>query len=196
VSAPEFPSGINFMSAEPEGVTYGPDMFYSQLGEQTEPTPQLNEPMPKAWSKGGVIESVKMAVVAGIRSGLRGTSLGPTPGEDTLFDVDIEYPTDVTKYPSVWVQFSIETLKRAGLAMQTVTQDTHGNWGPIQEWIFTGRITLTIAALSSRDRDRLADTVISSLAFSRAPDLVIRQHTDAQQDRSLITAIKTTPMWR
>jgi hypothetical protein len=191
MSAPDIPPGVNFLSEEPEGVTYGPDMFYAQ--DQSAPTPQLNEPLPKAWSHGGVIESVKRAVVASIRTGLRGTSLGQTTGEDELFEVDIEYPIDVTKYPAVWVQFSIETLQRAGLAMQAVTQDHDGNWGPIQEWNFTGRITLSIAALSSKDRDRLADTVISSLAFSRAPDLVIRQNSDAQQDRGLITAINNNP---
>jgi hypothetical protein len=169
-------------------------MFYSQVDQPAPPTPQLNEPLPKAWSQGGVIESVKRAVVASVRTGLRGTSLGASLGEQEQFEVDIEYPVDTTKYPAVWVQFSIESLKRAGIGMATPVQDDDGNWGLIQEWMFTGRITLTIAALSSKDRDRLADTVISSLAFSRAPDLVIRKPgQDAAQGRGLITAINNNP---
>jgi hypothetical protein len=167
-------------------------MFYSEM-DQAAFTPQLNEPLPRAWTEGGVIENVKRAVVASIRTGLRGTSLAATPGEEELFDVSIEYPTDTTKYPSVWVQFSIESLQRAGLAMQSITE-VDGEWGPVYEWMFTGRITLTIAALSSKDRDRLSDTVISALAFSRPPDLVIRKPgQDAQQNRGLITALNNNP---
>lgn len=185
---PEPPSGVNFISAEPDGVTYGPDMFYDQV--QPEFSPTLNEPMPRAWSQGGVIESVKTAVVSSMRTALRGTTLGQTAGEQEQFHVSIEYPVEETDYPGVWVQFAIEKLERAGLAMQTFTQDSNEQWGPVQEWNFNGRITLTIAALSSKDRDRLADAVISQLAFSRAPDLVIRQKGyDAQQNRGLITAL-------
>jgi hypothetical protein len=192
MSAPDIPDGVNILSQEPEGVELGPTMFYSEM-EQGSFTPQLNEPLPKAWSQGGVIESVKRAVVASIRTGLRGTSLAATVGEEELFDVSIEYPTDTTKYPSVWVQFSIETLQRAGLAMQNLTQ-VNGEWGPVSEWMFTGRITLSIAALSSKDRDRLSDTVISALAFSRPPDLVIRKPgIDAEQNRGLITALNNNP---
>lgn len=192
MSTPDIPPGINILPEEPEGVELGPTMFYTEMAPPTF-TPQLNEPLPKAWTDGGVIESVKRAVVASIRTGLRGTSLGQTAGEQEQFHVDIEYPTDVTEYPGVWVQFSIESLQRAGLAMQTVTE-VNGQWGPVQEWSFTGRITLTIAALSSKDRDRLADTVISTLAFSRPPDLVIRKKGyDTSQDRGLITAINNNP---
>lgn len=190
----EPPPGVNFMTAEPEGVTYGPTMFYSELDQSSGVIPQLNEPLPQAWTMGGVIENVKRSIVASVRTGLEGTSLSQLSGKKQKFHVDIEYPTEQTDYPGVWVQFSIETLKRAGLAMSTLTQDNDGNWGPVYEWIFTGRITLTIAALSSKDRDRLADTVISALAFSRPPDLVIRKPgQDAQQDRGLITAINSNP---
>lgn len=189
----EPPPGVNFLAAEPSGTRYGPTMFYSET-EQQGFTPHLNESLPKAWTEGGVIENVKRSVVASVRTGLQGTSLGSVNGKKETFHVDIEYPTEKTDYPGVWVQFSIETLKRAGLAMSSLTQDDDGNWGPIYEWIFTGRITLTIAALSSKDRDRLADAVISALAFSRPPDLVIRKPgQDAGQDRGLITAINNNP---
>lgn len=189
---PDIPDGVNILSQEPEGVEVGPSMFYSEM-DQAAFAPQLNEPLPRAWSEGGVIESVKRAVVASIRTGLRGTSLAATSGEKEQFHVSIEYPTEQTDYPGVWVQFSIETLQRAGLAMQNLTQ-VDGEWGPISEWMFTGRITLSIAALSSKDRDRLSDTVVSALAFSRPPDLVIRKPgVDAEQNRGLITALNNNP---
>jgi hypothetical protein len=192
MSTPDIPPGINVLSEEPEGVEPGVTMFYSEM-EQPAFAPQLNEPLPRAWTQGGVIESVKRAIVTSVRTGLRGTSMDNNLDESENFHVSIEYPTEETEFPGVWVQFSIETLQRAGLAMQSFTE-VDGQWGPVHEWQFTGRITLTIAALSSKDRDRLADTVISALAFSRPPDLVIRQPgKDAQQNRGLITAINDNP---
>jgi hypothetical protein len=115
-------------------------------------------------------------------------------GDGSQFYIDIEYPTEVERYPGIWVQFSIQSVTKAGLSMETWTKDDAGNWGPIQECTFTGRITLTIAALTSKDRDRLADTVIAQLAFSRPPDLVIRDpRKDAKQMRGLITALDNNP---
>lgn len=175
----------------PQPETYGPDMFYSDI---TVPNPAtvLNEPLPRAWSEGGLIESVKRAVVTGIRDAFQMSSLS-IGNDQQQFYIDIEYPTDVTNYPGIWVQFAIEQLSRAGVAMGTWTK-VDDEWGEIQEWQFSGRITLTIAALTSKDRDRLADTVIAQLAYSRPPDLVIRDiHKDAKQYRGLLTTLEENP---
>lgn len=170
---------------------YGPDMFYSDI-TVPDPTTVINEPLPRAWSQGGLIESVKRAVVGGIRDAFTAASLSNTDGSQ--FYIDIEYPTDVTRYPGIWVQFAISNITQAGISMETWTEDDAGNWGPIHECSFDGRITLTIAALTSKDRDRLADTVIAQLAFARAPDLVIRDpRKDAKQMRGLITALDNNP---
>jgi hypothetical protein len=164
-------------------------MFYSEM-DNPDPSTQLNEPMPRAWASSGVIESVKTAVVGAIVEGLRGTTLSATDGENTKFDVSIEYPTDITSYPGIWVQFALTNATTAGLGMQTWTQDSAGSWGPINTYSFDGRITLTIAALSSKDRDRLADVVFSQLAFARAPDLVIRDPSKAaEQNKGLIASL-------
>ena len=40
-----------------EPLTYGPDMFYSDV-TLPDPTTVLNEPLPRAWSQGGMIEAV------------------------------------------------------------------------------------------------------------------------------------------
>ena len=174
---------------DPTPPTYGPDMFASDL-TLPDPATVLNEPLPRAWSAGGLIEAVKRCVIMGLRESFNNSSLG---GTDTEYYIDIEYPTDVNKYPGIWVQFAIEQLSRAGLAMETWTKDERG-WGPIQEWSFNGRITLTIAARSSKDRDRLADTVIAELAFARPPDLVLyNPATNANQRRGLITALDENP---
>jgi len=176
------------MSDEP--LTYGPDMFFSDV-TLPDPTTVLNEPLPRAWSQGGMIEAVKRAVITGLRESFGNTSLGA--GENKFY-IDIEYPTDPTSYPGIWVQFSIASLTRAGLAMETWTKDANDNWGAIQEWSFNGNISLTIAALTSKDRDRLADTVIAQLAFARPPDLVIyNPRTNANQMRGLITALDQNP---
>lgn len=183
-------SGVDIVDPNDPLPTYGPDMFYSDI-TLPDPATVVNEPLPRAWSQGGIIEAVKRAVVGGLREGFQNASM--SGAGDEQFYIDIEYPTDTTKYPGIWVQFSIDSLQRVGIAMETWTK-VDDKWGPIHEWGFTGRITLTIAALSAKDRDRLADTVIAQLAFSRPPDLVIRDpHQDAYQGRGLIAAIDANP---
>jgi len=175
----------------------GPDMFAVELdaeGALPDPTRILNEPPPRAWTQGGIIESVKKAVVTGVRNSFRKTTIGGSPDEGEAFHVDIEYPTEQEQYPGIWVQFAIEHLSRAGVAMETWVKDDEGQWGPIEEWNFEGRITLTIAALTSKDRDRLADTVISQLAFSRPTDMVIRNpKRDAKEHKGLLTVLDENP---
>ena len=174
---------------DPEPV-YGPDMFYSDI-EVPDPATVVNEPLPRAWSQGGFIEAVKRNVTEGLRSAFGNTSLGAA--NDDAFPIEIEYPTDPTKYPAIWVQFAIESLNRAGIGMETWTKE-NDQWGPIHEWMFTGRITLTIAALTSKDRDRLADAVIAQLAFARPPDLVLRDpNRDTRQMKGLIAALDANP---
>jgi hypothetical protein len=172
---------------------YGPDMFAMDL-DLPDPATVVTPSMPRAWSQGGVIESVKTAVVTGVRDAFRRTSMQSKEDEGAAFHVSIEYPTEVTQYPGIWVQFAIAKLTRAGISMEVWTKDADNRWGPIQTWSFDGRITLTIAALTSKDRDRLADTVIAQLAFTRPPDLVLRNpKTDAQQMKGLITTLNENP---
>jgi hypothetical protein len=172
---------------------YGPDMFAMDL-DLPDPETVLNPAMPRAWSAGGVIESVKTAVVMGVRDAFRRTTMQSSQDEGEPFHVSIEYPVKETEYPGIWVQFAIEQLQRAGLSMEHWTKDDRGEWGPIQTWAFNGRITLTIAALTSKDRDRLADTVIAQLAFSRPPDLIITNpRKDAKQMKGLLGTINDNP---
>ncbi len=178
------------MTEDHTPLTYGPDMFFSDV-TLPDPATVLNEPLPRAWTQGGMIEAVKRAVITGLRESFGNSSLA---SGDQKFYIDIEYPTEPTAYPGIWVQFSIANLTRAGLSMETWTKDAKGEWGAIQEWSFNGNISLTIAALTSKDRDRLADTVLAQLAFARPPDLVIyNPKTNANQMRGLITALDQNP---
>jgi hypothetical protein len=172
---------------------YGPDMFAMEL-DLPDPETVVNPTMPRAWSDGGVIQSVKTAVVTGVRDSFRRTTLGSKEDEGEPFHVSIEYPVEKTQYPGIWVQFAIEKLQRAGIAMEIWTKDADENWGSIQTFSFDGRITLTCAALTSKDRDRLADTVIAQLSFARPPDLIITNpKKDAKAMKGLVSTLNENP---
>ena len=159
--------------------------------DQDLPQPGTDVPETIPGSEGGLIESVKRAVVLALRDALLRTNI--TVDGDPVY-VDLEYPMKKEQYPGVWVQFSFTKLNRAGISHEIWTQDEKGNWTPIQEWMFNGRVTLTIVALRSRERDRIADTISNMLAFARLPELVITQpNADTKQYRQLLTALTENP---
>jgi hypothetical protein len=144
-------------------------------------------------SEGGLIQSVKTAMLAALRETLRGTSLFIQNGRELYIDLD--YPLVPEQYPGMWVQFSPTKLNRAGLGHEVPVQDTTtGGWSFIQEWTFTGSVTITIAALDSRTRDRLSDALIMMLAFARTPQLVItKPQEDTKAYRSLLETLDENP---
>lgn len=110
----------------------------------------------------GPVEPTKRAVIRALREALLGTGLSEN---DNDLHIDMEYPYKEEQYPSIWVQFSLSSLQSSGLAH--VTKSPEGK--EIQQWMYDGRVTLTIVALSSLERDRISDRLISLLAFSKAP---------------------------
>lgn len=167
---------------------YAPSIFMSDY--EVPPTgSQVIPPLPR--SEGGLIESVKTAIVQALRTAMSGTSLFDS-GQAVY--IDLEYPSVQTQYPGIWVQFSVTKLNRAGIAHEVPVQDKNGKWSFVEEWIFTGRVTLTIAALKSRDRDKIADALIMQLAFSRTPERVLtKPHDDTKRYRSLVAALDANP---
>lgn len=162
------------------------DLFYGP--DDPNPAFLVNQPLPK--SEGGLIEAVKRAAVTGLRDALQGMDLRL---EGKKLYIDLEYPMEEAQYPGIWVQFSPTKLSRAGIGHELPVRDGD-TWALIQEWEFTGRITLSLAAIKSLDRDRLADLVIANLAFARAPDLVLTKPAeDTRRYRSLITALGQNP---
>jgi hypothetical protein len=163
--------------------------IFSSDFDQPEPGSEMPENIPG--SEGGVIEAVKRAVVMALREALIRTNI--TINGSPVY-VDLEYPMKKEQYPGIWVQFSVVKLNRAGISHEVWVQDANLNWTPIQEWMFNGRVTLTIVALKSLERDRIADSIISMFAFSRTPELVITQpNANTKQYRALLTALDQNP---
>lgn len=169
--------------------TFAPSVFVADY--EFPPTGTVVVP-PLPRSDGGLIQSVKSAVVLSMRDALSRTSLFD---KDQAVYINLEYPLEEIHYPGIWVQFSITKLNRSGVGHEITVQDpeTH-QWSFIQEWTFMGRVTLTICALKSIDRDRLADSLISNLAFARPPEILLtKSQADTKQYRSLITALDENP---
>lgn len=147
---------------------------------------------------GGVIENVKRAVILALREAVTGGSTlnGLVNGAEVT--VDMEYPIKKEHYPGIWVQFSFSEFVQAGLGHEILTftldENNEKNWEPVREFQFKGRVSLTIVALTSLERDRLSDAIISMLMFSRQPEYVITKvNKDTKQFRQLMTSLTQNP---
>ena len=175
------------LGPSPHNDIFAPAVFFSDYEFPAAGT-EVIPPLPR--SEGGLIQSVKAAVVLALRDALQNTSLFSS---NQAVYIDLEYPMVAVQYPGIWVQFSTTKLNRAGVGHE-VTKLVDDKWVFVQEWIFQGRVTLTIAALKSIDRDRLADALISNIAFARPPELLLtKPQEDTKQYRSLITALDENP---
>lgn len=157
--------------------------------------PGLNETLPGA-SPGGVVEAVKTAFVLGLREAFLGSTIQDNTAR--IGSVDLEYPLKEEKYPGIWVQFNVTSLHRAGIAHETLNRNDSDpdwvNWEPIQEWFFEGRVTLTVLSLTSLERDRIVDTMISNLSFSRLPiNVIVSGSRNTNQNRGLWTSLLENP---
>ena len=148
-----------------------------------------------------MIETVKRAVILALRDSIAGSTLNGLVNGSRI-TIDMEYPLKPESYPGIWVQFSFSKIQQAGMGheplLKTVEYPGTGqewiNWEPIREFIFEGRCTLTVVALTSLERDRLADAIITMLAFSRPPESVItRADRDTRQFRQLIKSLADNP---
>lgn len=147
-----------------------------------------NEVLPG--SSGGVIEAVKRAIVTGLRTALTGTSLS-SGAKSAGIHVDMEYPSAETKYPGVWVQFSLRTIRTSGIGMGE-RLDEKGQY--VQSKSITGQVSLTLMAMSSLERDRIADRLIDILAFSRTgAGTTIGEYGPEEQFTPLYAAFDENP---
>lgn len=79
--------------------------------------------------------------------------------------ISVEAPMARSHYPGIWVEFETTgDLQTAGIDHKEVVVDDGGRERLVRRWRFTGRLLLTCAALSSVERDLLADEVIKLLA--------------------------------
>lgn len=172
-----------------DGGPYGPTAFMSDA--PVDPRLQNNQKIPGGTS-GGPIESVKRAVVIALREAFADTDLQI---EGTGIYIDLEYPLKPEEYPGIWVQFSLTKFVRGGLGAEEVIWDPELNqWIPQQVWTFNGRVTLSLVSLKNKSRDRIADRIITEIAFSRTPEVwVTKPDQDTKEKRSLIESINANP---
>lgn len=123
---------------------------------------QIVDPQPG--STGGLIEAVKTGVIVALRKTLTGTSMS---NSSNRIHVEMDYPMVKEKYPGIWVQFSLASLQPSGMGM--VLRDPESG-DRLQQFMYRGRVTIVVVALSSIERDRISDFLISMLSFSRIPD--------------------------
>jgi hypothetical protein len=78
-----------------------------------------------------------------------------------------EFPILRADYPAVWVDFEpTGPLQPSGVDSTLYTGRTvNGNVSGYKIWRFEGNATYTVMALSSLERDRLADEIIRTIAF-------------------------------
>lgn len=167
-----------------------------------DPAKRVNDSLPGGVD-GGVIETTKRAIVVALREALVGTSLGGGATADDTVKVDMEYPLTKERYPGVWVQFSYTDIMNSGLGQELLlrtvvdegTPSERVNWEPVREFIYQGRVTLTVVALTSLQRDRIADAIVTMLMFSRPSEVhtVSDPLRDARQGRQFVAALAANP---
>ena len=126
-------------------------------------------------NQGGPIEAAKRGVVMALRQTINGSTLSDQ-GE---VRIDMEYPDKEEFYPAIWVQFSLTKLTDAGMGHEHWTED-----GLVREWMYEGRVNLSLLCLSSKERDQLADALITIFAFSRPASALPNQGVEVQREGS------------
>jgi hypothetical protein len=83
--------------------------------------------------------------------------------------VSIEYPIEKMHYPGIWVDYDdVEKLRIAGVDHKEYDEvhDPEG-FEPFTRWKFSGYASYTVTALTSWERDRLYDELVTTFAFGR-----------------------------
>lgn len=152
-------------------------------------------------SNAGPIESTKTAIIVSLREAFTGTELGQNVSGSDIF-IDMEYPMEKENYPGIWVKFSFTKFARAGIGHQVMTHtvenegtpDKRINWEPVREFIFEATVTLAVVALTSLQRDRIADVIVVGLMAARPPTTVLTDpQRDTKEHRGLLTALENNP---
>lgn len=83
--------------------------------------------------------------------------------------VSIEYPMLESHYPALWVQYADDSeITIAGIGhTEQVVDEANEVVGTASRWKFAGAVTITVAALSSQERDRLFDEVVRIFVGAR-----------------------------
>lgn len=114
-----------------------------------------------------------------ITEALQATFDSNYPDEDWRnIRVSIEYPMDAQNYPGIWINYDdTDPLEIAGINHREIVLNDSGAH-EVTRWRFFGTISMTIAALSSLERDRLYDQVVRVIAFSQVEESGISEFRD------------------
>lgn len=104
------------------------------------------------------IESVKTTIITALRTTF--DSNFPDPQFRDLY-ISMEYPILENHYPGLWVKFSFTNVQAAGIGSYFVDNSN----SMFKRFIFEGRTTIQVFAMTSLERDKISDTLIYMFAF-------------------------------
>lgn len=109
--------------------------------------------------------TVKHTLVKALKMAL---AVHPTAEWSAYADrVSIEYPMKEEQYPSFWVDFDpAGALRTVGIGHAEYQGSQHQE---VRRWSFEGRATYTAVAMTSTERDRLVDMLVTIFAFGQSP---------------------------
>jgi hypothetical protein len=107
----------------------------------------------KTWIKQSIVEALRRVFNAHQDNLLKTTK------------VSIEYPNSRARYPAVIVRFFERDIKDAGIGHYEVLTLDNGAHHKFKHYFYSGDIELAIHAMSSLDRDLLADSLIQTLGM-------------------------------
>lgn len=106
----------------------------------------------KTWVKQSVVEALRRTFNAHPDKLLQETN------------VTIEYPNEEAKYPAIVVRFFERDISNAGISHYEVLE-INGSPYKFQHYFYTGDLEFAIHALTSVDRDLLADSLVQTLGM-------------------------------
>lgn len=81
----------------------------------------------------------------------------------------IEYPVEPAHYPGLWVDYDdTAQVQIAGIRHREFIDPDTGVPRVLSRWRFAGYASITVVALTSRERDRLYDELVKVIAFGDA----------------------------
>lgn len=151
--------------------------------------------------RNGLIEGVKRSVITALQKALDDQYLDPSGVvQRVVGNIEMEYPLEEVKYPGIWVEFSFTEIRRAGIAEMHYREETTETGEPYARramtGFFKGTVTLTIVALSSVERDKIADAISNFYLFADVDELSDRFFDSMETDeyiRIIANKDKLTP---
>lgn len=79
--------------------------------------------------------------------------------------VSVDLPTERAAYPAIVIRYYGRNLRNMGVGHIEHIQNPNGQWQPYKHFMYSGDVEFAIYALSSVDRDILADSVAQILSM-------------------------------